>query len=351
MIFNRIYNIHFHAAEQVIRLILEESCNKQSALKKLQLSEALNWPITESLDSKEMKTFLEIIEQNKTLSLAKRNHKEMAEYALSKLEKQWLKTILLDPRANLFDIHPDGLEDVEPLYNPNDIVYYDRPQTSDPWNDEAYIQNFKTIYRACKSGETLTITWSLHHTTGGLSAETLVCATYTPQFIEYDASTDGMIFVGKSENNEIHRIPIISIQNLHIEPHDEYRCEDQTATTHPNNCRILDIKQATFDTSKTAVALIIKDIYRAQERALNYFAQYERKDLVCLSKEENTCRLEFYCNYETDKHAIINAILALGCAVRVESPNDLFVDIRDRFVQQKRLLKEFNHGIEKCDVM
>ena len=45
---------------------------------------------------------------------------------LTDLEKRWMKSILCDPRVQLFSPDESGLEDVEPLFAPNQIVYFDR---------------------------------------------------------------------------------------------------------------------------------------------------------------------------------------------------------------------------------
>ena len=54
---------------------------------------------------------------------------------LTLLEKRWLKSLLSDPRIALF--HPDesGLEDVEPLFLPEDIVLFDQFSDGDPYQE------------------------------------------------------------------------------------------------------------------------------------------------------------------------------------------------------------------------
>ena len=57
---------------------------------------------------------------------------EVPSMPLTILQKRWLKTLLLDPRAKLFDLTDTGLEDVEPLYDPKVFVYFDRYSDGDP---------------------------------------------------------------------------------------------------------------------------------------------------------------------------------------------------------------------------
>ena len=68
--------------------------------------------------------------------------------ALTALEKRWMKAVLADPRIQLFSPDETGLEDVEPLFTPDKIVYYDRYTDGDPYGDPSYIAHFRTILQA-----------------------------------------------------------------------------------------------------------------------------------------------------------------------------------------------------------
>ena len=67
---------------------------------------------------------------------------------LTNLEKSWLKAISLDPRLKLFTEDFSDLEDVEPLFTPEDIFIFDKYADGDPYEDEQYRQNFKLILDA-----------------------------------------------------------------------------------------------------------------------------------------------------------------------------------------------------------
>ena len=64
---------------------------------------------------------------------------------LTTLEKRWLKSLLDDPRIKLFDVSAKGLEDVEPLYNRDTFVYFDKYSDGDDFENPEYIRNFRTI--------------------------------------------------------------------------------------------------------------------------------------------------------------------------------------------------------------
>lgn len=76
---------------------------------------------------------------------------------LTVLQKRWLKAISLDPRIRLFDFDSSVLEDVPPLFTPDDIYIFDRYADGDPFEDEVYIQIFHRILDAIKKRYPLSI--------------------------------------------------------------------------------------------------------------------------------------------------------------------------------------------------
>lgn len=67
---------------------------------------------------------------------------------LTMLQKRWLKSLLNDPKIKLFGVSAAGLEDVEPLFDQNTIVYFDQYADGDNYSNEDYIRNFRTILQA-----------------------------------------------------------------------------------------------------------------------------------------------------------------------------------------------------------
>lgn len=60
-------------------------------------------------------------------------------------------------RASAFDFDSSGLEDVPPLFTPDDIYIFDRYADGDPFEDEVYIQIFHRILDAIKKRYPLSI--------------------------------------------------------------------------------------------------------------------------------------------------------------------------------------------------
>jgi len=71
---------------------------------------------------------------------------------LTLLQKQWLKAITLDTRVKLFGVKFPDLDDVEPLFTPDDYYIYDKYCDGDPFDDEEYIRQFGVILEAIHKG-------------------------------------------------------------------------------------------------------------------------------------------------------------------------------------------------------
>lgn len=72
-----------------------------------------------------------------------------------------MKSLLLDPRIKLFCPKTEGLEDVEPLFHPEDFVYYDRFLDGDPFENEHYIRIFQKILNAIKNHRSVRLLYHL----------------------------------------------------------------------------------------------------------------------------------------------------------------------------------------------
>lgn len=63
--------------------------------------------------------------------------------------------------------HPDesGLEDVEPLFLPEDIVLFDQFSDGDPYQEERYIEIFQELLKAIKDKKSVKILYLLKNGT------------------------------------------------------------------------------------------------------------------------------------------------------------------------------------------
>lgn len=207
MLFNEVYGNYYNTVAAIldeaidnsissekIRKIVEEKAFAESIVTiPEQLSDGGEWPLLDN-------TGMAVIKHETYMPP-------------TTLEKRWLKTLLLDPRIELFNPDKKGLEDVEPLFHPEDIVFFDQFSDGDPYQDEKYIEIFRLILSALKNRRTLRILYPLKNG----SEKWMTC---NPIRLEYSLRDDKfrLISASKSRVNTIILSKIIDAKREHREP-------------------------------------------------------------------------------------------------------------------------------------
>lgn len=228
---------------------------------------------------------------------------------LTLLEKRWLKTLLSDSRIRLFGIEESGLEDVEPFYPPEAIVYFDRYEDGDDYTDPDYVKRFQTILRALREKRKLEILYQ----TGGKRKTVWNCI---PRNLEYSSKDDKFRLYIASKG--------IAALNLS-------RMED---------CRLLEPYTEDEDTpfvlKKEKLVLEIKDERNALERVMLHFSHFEKKTIKL---DRETYQLTLW--YETeDKAELLIRVLSFGPMVRVTEPDSFILLMQKRIQKQMKFPKE-----------
>ncbi len=116
---------------------------------------------------------------------------------LTLLQKQWLKALLADKRFSLFitsevqlKLEKD-LQDVEPLFTEKDFYLYDKYADGDPYDDQIYIKNFRTIIKAIHERKSIQVEYSDRF---GQNKK----FSCNPQKIEYSAKDDKFRVLSKA---------------------------------------------------------------------------------------------------------------------------------------------------------
>lgn len=222
---------------------------------------------------------------------------------LTLMEKRWLKAILKDPRVRLFDIQIDGLEDVEPLFDLDDICYYDRYTDGDPYEDEGYIQRFRLVLEAIREGKPL-------------QAELLnrkkkrAWMRFIPTGLEYSEKDDKFrirVTGSKFANMRLGRIYKL-----------DYYTGDGPWHHEPEPEKIGE------------VVLELHDVRNALDRVMNHFAHLE-KEAEKIGQDLYRIRLRYYQSDETE---LVIRILGFGPVVKVLEPESFVEQIRDRLRRQ-----------------
>lgn len=226
---------------------------------------------------------------------------------LTVLQKRWLKSLLTDPRIKLFDVDLFGLEEVEPLYSAEDIVYFDQYVDGDDYESAEYIKNFRTILSAIKQDKSLKVAFT---SSKGLEHR-WHCK---PEAIEYSLKDDKFrIHVkGKEHRNTINigRITECDIVD---------DCSEWTEVLNaPDN---------------EEVVIEIEDERNALERVMLQFSPL-RKETVKL--DDTHYRMKLFYNPEDEVELLID-ILSFGPMIRVVEPEPFIELIKERLNLQRQL--------------
>ncbi len=224
---------------------------------------------------------------------------------LSLLQKRWLKAVSLDPRMRLFGLDFSFLDDVQPLFRPEDIVVFDKYSDGDPYEDEHYIEVFRTALSAVKAKSAVDIAYNSAKGT----FRRFKCRAVR---IEYSEKDDKFRLLVNGCRN-ITMLNIAGIESISI-------CGDGG--------------YAPSEFTSEAVRCIeaeLTDERNALERAVLHFAHFER-ELSRISDNRYRLRITYSVSDETE---LIIRILSFGPMIRVISPESFVQGIRQRLMMQR----------------
>ena len=229
---------------------------------------------------------------------------------LTTLEKQWLRALLLDPRVRLFAPSEEGLEDVEPLFTPDQFVWFDRYTDGDDYSDPRYIDHFRTILRAMHEKRRLQV-----HFHGHLGNR--IRYTCIPYKLEYSSKDDKFrLITGRGDRLlTVNVSRIDSVRLLDPWREDEYRMPREREKT---------------------LVMELHDVRNALERAMLHFSDLE-KETERLDEKHYRIRLKYRQSDETE---LLIRILAFGPVLKVTEPETLVAQIRERLARQLALLRD-----------
>lgn len=223
---------------------------------------------------------------------------------LTTLEKRWLKALLDDPRIKLFDVSAKGLKDVEPLYNRDTFVYFDKYGDGDDFENPEYIKNFRTILNAIKEKRKLTIRFKSHR--GKVHTLCVI-----PHRLEYSQKDDKFRLIGVTSRDTL----IINLARItKCSMSDKYRkFEDREEKRRLES-----------------LVLELTDERNALERFMHHFS-YLKKETEKLDDKHYRITLEYDRDDETE---ILIRILSFGPLVKVVSPQSFINKLKNRINKQ-----------------
>lgn len=274
MIFHEIYSLYYKTVTCLIQSsfththeIINENAFKESFM---MLEEALErWPI---------------------------KNIDVSTYPLTLLQKRWLKAISLDPRIQLFSYSWSFLDDVEPLFTPDDIYIFDQYSDGDPYTDLQYQKNFHMIMQAIKEKSGLAVTWKTKQKTSYV----------LPQLLEYSEKDDKFRLVACDGTV----INVSRIEECHLTHH---------AVSTTNKQRV-----------EKYVLIELKNERNTLDRVLLHFAHFKKET----EKREKTYIVKLFYD-ESDETEMVIRLLSFGPMIKVIEPIEFKQLIRQRLKKQK----------------
>lgn len=225
---------------------------------------------------------------------------------LTMLQKRWLKAISLDPRIRLFDFDVSGLQDVPPLFTPDDIYLFDQYADGDPFEDETYIQTFHLILDAVKNRYPLSIDVKNRR-------ETRTHLNVMPEFLEYSEKDDKfrLITSGCRYGKVVNLGRILSCKPFQGDFRGYQKKLVPTADKH--------------------VVIELYDGRNALERVLLHFAHFEKE---AQRLDERHYRITI--NYQqSDETEMVIRVISFGPFIKVTEPENFVELIKKRLEMQK----------------
>lgn len=297
MLFHEVYGSYFNVVAAVLteaadgaltagRLtaIAQEKAFAESALSIPAALKSRDWPLLDS-------DFHSVLRHKPTMPL-------------TSLQKRWLKALLADPRIALFDPDTTGLEDVEPLYQQDTFVFFDRYADGDPYADPVYIVNFRTVLRAIHEKRKLRVRF--HGRTG--ARHSFECVPYR---LEYSAKDDKfrLLAAGKRWLSTINMARVRSCELL-----DAY---DPKAVTLPGE-------------HQEELTLLLHDERNGLERVLLHFSHFEKETLKL---EERLYQIKLRYDKDDETELLIR-VLSFGPVLEVKAPSEFVRLMRNRIRKQ-----------------
>ena len=304
MIFNEIYGAYYNAVAKIIEKAIDHPLKEKeirTIVEDTAFAESVDF--VEKAFSEERWQILLKDEETKTSTTSLTKKPTMP---LSTLQKRWMKAVWQDPRIKLFGEEFEGLEDVKPLFTPEDIVVFDKYDDGDPYENEEYIKNFRMILSAIRNKNPLQVIIK------GKKGNEL-SFVIMPKHLEYSEKDDKfrLIYSSYGYGNTLNLARIL-------------KCELFKGKYIPNakDDKRQNLKKVVFELTNERNTL---------ERVLLHFAHFEKQ-----AEKIEDMHYKVTVVYDTsDQREMLIRILSFGPMIRVTGPDDFITLIKDRLKRQK----------------
>lgn len=299
MIFNEIYSTYFNAVSHILAEAVKNPVDK-GKIREIVAKYAFSESIINIEDAFRTQKWQLLMSNGSTPV------KNIPDIPVDLLEKRWLKAVSLDPRIKLFNCDIQ-LDEVEPLFTPDDYYVFDKYSDGDPYEDGEYIKNFQIILKALERSEPLDI-----HMLNKKSNDIEIIAI--PEYLEYSEKDDKFrLIVTGSRNGSV--VNLGRIRSCEI-----YQGEFKNKTSE------------NYQSKKFSVTLELKDERNSLERVMLHFSHYEK---YTEKIDDNNYRVKIYYD-KNDETEIIIRVLSFGPLIKVTKPRSFVNYIKKRLISQKK---------------
>ncbi|MGN1416378.1 MAG: WYL domain-containing protein [Oscillospiraceae bacterium] len=226
---------------------------------------------------------------------------------LTYLELSWLKAVSLDKRMKLFDADTSFLNDVEPLFLPEDYIVFEQYGDGDPFEDEHYIRVFRTLLKAVREHNKVTVEYNS-------SKGTHRRITGDPYELEY-SEKDDKFRVKLADSKFADVLNLAGIEECEI-----------IGSARPSAPKSISHSQEYFIAELT-------DERNALERFMLHFSHF-RKEASEISDDRYRIKIFYDKNDETE---LVIRVLSFGQFIKITEPQSFVELIRERLKMQKKL--------------
>ena len=297
MIFNEIYGCYYNAVAKMLALATDGELTEKE-MHRIVSEEAFDESVLSIIPAIKKQEWQLIDESLETPIIHKPS------MPMTDLEKRWLKTILLDPRIALFLLPSKELNNVEPLFYPDDVVYFDRYLDGDKYTHPSYIANFHIVMQAIREHRKVKIQyWNNRNQERW--------GTFCPIKMEYSDKEDKfrILSAGKGDLRTVNMGRVI-------------RCEllDET----------FEIGLELPERKRGTLTFYLTDSRNTLERAMMKFAHYKKQ---AERIGDNTYRVEMEYDKDDETDVLIQ-IMSFGSAVKVIAPETIREELALRVKKQ-----------------
>lgn len=298
MLFHEIYGSYYNAVAKILDYAVKDDLTQQK--------------MKEICDEKAFsESFLEIIPalKEEKWKLITKDLKTPLENSptmpLTELQLRWLKAISLDKRIRLFNVNTDFLKDVEPLFNSEDYVIFDKYSDGDPYEDENYIKIFRAMLFSIKHKQKIAVEYSSKKGNN----RRIICV---PVGLEYSEKDDKFRVL-------LHDCRFASVLNVSRIKNVEILCNaNDFQLTKPERHEKFFIAELT-------------DERNALERVMLHFAHF-KKEAERIDKTHYLLKIYYD---ESDETELVIRVLSFGPFLKVTEPQNFVNLIKERLIRQK----------------